>query len=226
MNRQQEQELLEALRQAIIDGNKQEAEEQAKKAIKEDIDLLRAMERGFGEGIKFVGDSFGNGTMYLPEMIAAADAMQVGNKILLDEINNRGIDKKTAGKYVIGTAEGDIHIIGKSLVATMLTINGFDVVDIGEDKSAESFMEAVRVHDPDIIGISVLLTTAMETVPDVIQALSEANLRSQIKVMVGGGPVTEEWAKEIGADAYGVNAYEAVEKARFLMGPEEQGKGE
>ncbi len=226
MNSKQEQELLEALRQAVIDGDMQAAEEQAKKAIKEDIDLLLAMEQGYGKGIKIVGDGFGNGEMFLPEMIAAADAMQVGNKILLHELKNRGIDKKATGKYVIGTAEGDIHIIGKTLVATMLTVNGFEVVDIGEDISAESFLEAVRVHDADILGISVLLTTSMGTVPDVIQALSEANLRSQVKVMVGGGPVTEEWAKEIGADAYGVNAYEAVEKARLLMGFEEQGRGQ
>ncbi len=217
MNREQEQGLLKALQQAVVDGDTQETEALAKKAVQEDIDPLLALEEGLGKGIRVVGDGFGKGEMFLPELIGGADAMQAGTKILTEKLKSRGMARKPVGKVVIGTAAGDIHIIGKALVTTMLTINGFEVLDIGEDKSAAAFLEAVRQHQPNIVGISALLTTSMITQKEVVQVLSEAGLRSQVKVMVGGGPVSQEWAEEIGADAYGMNAHEAVIKAKALL---------
>lgn len=221
MNREQEQGLLEALKQAVIDGDAQKAEELATKAVEEGMDPLLALEEGLGKGIKIVGDGFGKGEMFLPELVSGADAVQAGTKILTEELKNRGMARKSMGTFLIGTATGDIHFIGKTLVATLLTTNGFEVVDIGEDKSAENFVDAVQQHQPDIVGISALLTSSMLAQREVLKALSEANLRSQVKVMVGGGPVTAEWAEEIGADAYGINAYEAVTKAKALMGRDE-----
>ncbi len=218
MNREQEQGLLDALRQAVVDGDIQETEALARKSVQEGIDPLLALEDGLGKGIKIVGDGFGKGEMFLPELIGGADAMQAGTKILTEKLKSTGMAKKPAGKIVMGTAAGDIHIIGKALVTTMLIVNGFEVLDIGEDKSAADFLEAIRQHQPDIVGISALLTVSMITQKEVVQALSEAGLRSQVRVMVGGGPVNQEWADEIGADAYGMNAYEAVTKAKTLMG--------
>lgn len=218
MNREQEQGLLKALEQAVVDGDIQETEALANKAVQEGIDPLLALEEGLGKGIKIVGDGFGKGEMFLPELIGGADAMQAGTKILAEKLKSMGMAKKPVGKIVIGTAAGDIHIIGKALVTTMLIVNGFEVLDIGEDKSAADFLEAIRQHQPDIVGISALLTISMITQKEVVQALSEAGLRSQVKVIVGGGPVNQEWSDEIGADAYGMNAYEAVTKAKTLMG--------
>jgi len=218
MNREREQGLLKSLQQAVIDGDIQETEALANKAVQEGIDPLLALEEGLGKGIKTVGDGFGKGEMFLPELIGGADAMQAGTKILTEKLKSTGMAKKPAGKIVIGTAAGDIHIIGKALVTTMLIVNGFEVLDIGEDKSAADFLEAIRQHQPDIVGISALLTISMITQKEVVQALSEADLRSQVKEKVGGGPVNQEWADEIGADAYGMNAYEAVTKAKALMG--------
>lgn len=218
MNREQEQGLLKALQQAVVDGDIQETEALANKAVQEGIDPLLALEEGLGKGIKIVGDGFGKGEMFLPELIGGADAMQAGTKILAEKLKSMGMAKKPVGKIVIGTAAGDIHIIGKALVTTMLIVNGFEVLDIGEDKSAADFLEAIRQHQPDIVGISALLTISMITQKEVVQALSEAGLRSQVKVIVGGGPVNQEWSDEIGADAYGMNAYEAVTKAKTLMG--------
>lgn len=218
MNREQEQGLLKALEQAVVDGDIQETEALANKAVQEGIDPLLALEEGLGKGIKIVGDGFGKGEMFLPELIGGADAMQAGTKILAEKLKSTGMAKKPVGKIVIGTAAGDIHIIGKALVTTMLIVNGFEVLDIGEDKSAADFLEAIRQHQPDIVGISALLTISMITQKEVVQALSEAGLRSQVKVIVGGGPVNQEWSDEIGADAYGMNAYEAVTKAKTLMG--------
>lgn len=216
MNRAQEQKILDGLRQAVIDGDVQGTEELARKTIKEGMDPLIALEEGLGKGMSIVGDCFGKGETFLPELVIGADAMQAGTNILVEELKSRGIKRKSRGKFLIGTASGDIHYIGKTLVATLLTTNGFEVIDIGEDKSAENFVEVVRQHRPDIVGISALLITTMLYQREVIEALSQADLRS-VKVMVGGGPVTAEWAEEIGADAYGMNAADAVTKARALM---------
>lgn len=218
MDKEQEQKLLDGLRRAVIEGDVQGAEDLARKTIKKGIDPLLALEKGLTSGITFVGNCFGNGEMFLPELVISADAIQAGTKILLEEINNKGLEiRSSRHKFVIGTAEGDIHYIGKNIVATLLTANGFEVIDIGEDKTTENFVEAVIQHRPGIIGISTLLSTSMLCQREIIEALIEADLRRSVKVMVGGGPVSADWAEEIGADAYGINANDAVVKAKALL---------
>jgi len=218
-----EQELLEALKEAVISGEPQKAEQLAKKAVKEGIDPLLALEEGLGKGISTVGDAFGAGEAFLPELVTAADAMQAGTRIFMEELKSAGIERKVAGRVVIGTAAGDVHDIGKTLVATLLAVNGFEIYDLGTDNPAEKFVEAVRQYKPDIVGISALITTAMVGQRDVLEALAEFNLRSKVKVIVGGGPVTAEWAEQIGADAYAVNAVDAVITVKTLMGLEQEG---
>jgi methylmalonyl-CoA mutase cobalamin-binding domain/chain len=156
--------------------------------------------------------------MFLPELIISAEAMKAGTRLLTVDLGGKGIVRKPLGTVVIGTVAGDIHDIGKTIVATLLTANGFEVVDLGVDVPAERFVESAIRHKADIVGMSSLLSTTMVKQRKVMQALSDANIRSKVKVMVGGAPVTAEWAKEIGADAYAVNAADAVTMARTLMG--------
>lgn len=218
--KEKEQTLLEALQQAVIQGDVEKTDQLAKAAIEQGVDPLLTLEEGLGKGIRIVGDAFGKEEMFLPELIIAADAMKAGTRILVAELKRRGVERKPIGTVVIGTAAGDIHDIGKTIVATMLTANGFEVYDLGVDVSPEKFVAAVREYKADMVGISSLLTMSMINQPEVIKALVEANLRDQVKVIVGGGPVTAEWAKQIGADGYGVNAAEAVEMIRVLLGLE------
>lgn len=216
MNTQRQQELLRAIQEAVVNGDTEHTERLAKLSIQEGLDPLLVLEQGLGRGIKVVGDAFGAAEVFLPELIIAADALTVGTKILVEELKNRGIERKPAGRVVIGTAAGDIHDIGKAIVATMLSANGFEVLDLGVDVSTERFVVTAREQGADIVAVSALLTTTMLNQRAVIQAVRQAGLNC--KVMVGGGPVNEAWANEIGADAYGMNAAEAVTKAKALMG--------
>jgi len=215
--KEKEQKLLDALQQAVIQGDAVKTDHLAKAAIEQGVDPLLALEEGLGKGIRMVGDAFGKEELFLPELIIAADAMKAGTSILAAELKKRGVERKPIGTVVIGTSSGDIHDIGKTIVATMLTANGFDVYDLGVDVSPEKFVAAVKQHNANIVGISSLLTTSMINQPEVIKALMEANLRDKVKVIIGGGPVSAEWAEMIGADGYGVNAAEAVVKVRALL---------
>jgi corrinoid protein of di/trimethylamine methyltransferase len=212
-----EQELLNALKEAVISGDIQSTEQLAKKANAEGLDPVLGLDEGLGKGISIVGDAFGKGEMFIPELISAGQAMQAGTNIFVEALKAKGVERKTNGKIVIGTPAGDIHTIGMTLVSTFLRLNGFEIISLGNDNPVETFVEAVRHHQPDILGISALLTVSMLGQRDILKALEEANIRSKVKVMVGGGPVTAEWADEIGADAYGVSAADAVIKAKSLM---------
>ncbi len=213
MNRQI---LFEALQQAVVDGDPPEAKRLAQQAIVENADPLLALEEGLGKGIKTVGDAFGSGEMFLPDLIIAAKAMKEGTDVLVEELRRRGVERKSVGTVVIGTCAGDIHDIGKTIVATLLTANGFRVFDLGVDVSTDRLVATAREVEADILALSALLTTTMVQQRTVIKAVHQAALRC--KVMVGGGPVTQSWAEQIGADAYGRNAAEAVVEARLLMG--------
>jgi corrinoid protein of di/trimethylamine methyltransferase len=213
----QEKELLEKLKQSVIDGNAQDAEHLARNAIELGIDQLIALDDGLRQGISYVGEAFGKGEMFLPDLVMAANAMKMGSSVLMEKLKQEGAEKRSLGSLVIGTAAGDLHDIGKSIVATLFMANGFDVHDLGVDVPASGFIEAVHSYNPDVVGISCLLTTTMPVQANVIKELAEAGLRNEVKVMVGGGPVTREWAEMIGADGYGADAFEAVTIAKRLL---------
>ena len=210
------QELFDQMRQCIIDGEPELAAELAQKALDQGIDPLDAINLGFVPGVNFVGEQFAEGEMFLPELVVAGEAMKAAVAVLEPEFARRGTERKILGKVVIGTIEGDIHEIGKTLVATMLSASGFQVYDLGVDVPIMSFVEKAREVNADIIGISALLTTTMVRQKDVIEALQDSNMAT--KVMVGGAPVTQSWAKEIGAQGYSEDAVGAVAVAKNLMG--------
>jgi corrinoid protein of di/trimethylamine methyltransferase len=211
-------ELLKAMAQSVIDGDPELAEQLAKQAIEAGIDPLEAINQGFVPGVDYVGEQFSCGDMFLPELVLAGEAMKMAVSVLEPEMSRRGSERKMLGKVVIGTVEGDIHDIGKTLVGTMLTSAGFKVYDLGVDVSVKKLIETAREVDADIIGVSALLTTTMMKQKTVIDELEAAGLKSRIKVMVGGAPVTQDWATRIGADGFSEDAIGSVSVARKLVG--------
>jgi len=212
------EELFEAMTQSIIQGDEDAAADLARQALAQGIDPLVAINQGFVVGINQVGAQFSCGDMFLPELVAAGEAMKMAVAVLEPEMARRGTHRQILGKVVIGTVEGDIHDIGKTLVATMLAAGGFQVYDLGVDVPIEKFVEKAREVGADIVGLSALITTTMGRQKDVIEALDDVGLRPQVKVMVGGAPVTRQWAAEIGAEGYSEDAVGAVNVAKQLMG--------
>jgi len=208
--------ILSKLYNAILEGDVPVAESMAKKAIEAGCDPLKAIEKA-SEAIREVGERFGRGEYFLPELVMSAEAMKAIMRVLLPEVRRRGGKIEYKGRVVIATVAGDIHDIGKSLVAALLEVNGFEVIDLGVDVPTQTIIDKVKELKPDILGLSALLTTTMLEQKRVIEALKKAGLRDKVKVMVGGAAVNEEWAKMIGADAYGSDAYDAVEKANKLL---------
>jgi corrinoid protein of di/trimethylamine methyltransferase len=168
--------------------------------------------------MQIVGEKFQAGEYFLPQMVIAANAMQQAMGLLEPELHARQQAVETSGTMVIGTVEGDIHEIGKSLVATMMAASGFRVYDVGVDVSPTTFVDKVKETEANLLGLSALLTTTMTVQREVIQALEEAGIRRQVKVMVGGAPVTQEWAESIGADGYAEDVLGAVELGKRLVG--------
>ncbi len=209
-------ELFSKLAQAVVDGEAETAENLARQALEEGIDPLACIDQGLVKGIQRVGELFSQGEYFLPELIMGAGAMKTALKILEPALLE-GQQRKVVGKVVLGTVQGDLHEIGKTLVGIILSANGFRVMDIGVDNSAEEFIAAVREIDADIVGASALLTTTMTQQKKLIEALEEAGLRERVKVMIGGAPVTAGYAKEIGADGYAEDAMSALDIAYRLM---------
>ena len=168
-------------------------------------------------GMNVVGDKFSSGEYFLPDLIIAADGMQRAMELLEPELKARQQSLESAGTIVLGTVKGDIHEIGKSLVGTMLSANGFKVIDLGVDVPTETFISKVKETDANLLGLSALLTTTMTLQREIIEALTEAGIRNKVKVMVGGAPVTRNWADEIKADGYAEDAMGAVQVARQLV---------
>ena len=212
--------ILRELGEAVSNFDDDLARRLAREAIDPGIDPVEALEDGLAKALREVGDRFGSGEAFITELIAAAQAMEAGAEILNEEIARRGATRKSIGRFLIGTVEGDIHSIGKNIVTTMLRASSFEVVDLGVDVPTGVFVDKVRELKPDILGLSALMTTTMTKQREVIEALREAGLRQSVKVVVGGAPVTEEWVKEIGADACGLDAGIAVQVALGLMGRE------
>jgi corrinoid protein of di/trimethylamine methyltransferase len=211
------QEIYDKLAQAVIDGEPEDAEEWAKKALEQGLDPLDCINRGLSPGIDRVGELFALGDYFLPDLIIGGDAMKAALNILEPALTGDQ-EREVLGQVVLGTVEGDLHEIGKTLVGTMLTANGFLVTDIGVDKTAAEFVTAIKESGATLVGASALLTTTMLHQKEIIEALKEAGLREQVKVMVGGAPITESWAEEIGADGYADDAISAVAVAKQLVG--------
>jgi corrinoid protein of di/trimethylamine methyltransferase len=211
------QEILEKLTQAVVDGEPEDAEDLAKQAMAEGLDPLECINKGLTPGIDRVGELFATGEYFLPDLIIGGDAMKAALAILEPALTGDQ-ERQILGKVVLGTVEGDLHEIGKTLVGTMLTANGFQVTDIGIDQPATEFVNAVKDTGATLVGASALLTTTMLHQQEVIEALKEAGLRDTVKVMVGGAPVTESWAEQIGADGFAEDAISAVTLAKRLAG--------
>jgi corrinoid protein of di/trimethylamine methyltransferase len=212
------QELLQAMRQSIIDGAADHAIELAQRALEAGIDPLQAVNGGFVPGMDYVGEQFAARQMFLPDLVMAAEAMKAGIAVLEPEMRRRGTQREFLGRVVLGTVKGDIHEIGKTLVGILLSAAGFEVVDLGVNVTGEMFAAKARELQADIVGVSSLLTTTMALQRGVVEALDRAQLRPGVKIIVGGAPVTRKWAEEIGADGYGKDAIGAVALAKSLVG--------
>lgn len=208
--------MLEELKQAVLSGDEERAAELTKKALSEGTEPAKILNEALVPAMDIVGKEYEEGKRYIPEMLISAEAMKAAMEVLRPKLVETGV--KPRGKVVIGTVEGDLHDIGKNLVAMMLEGAGFEVVDLGTEVTAERFVQAVREHKPDILGMSALLTTTMVHMPEVIEALKREGLRDGVKVIVGGAPVTQEYAEKIGADGYAPDAANAVELAKHLLG--------
>jgi corrinoid protein of di/trimethylamine methyltransferase len=211
------EEILAKLTRAVVDGEPEDAEELARQALDQGLDPLVCINEGLSPGIDEVGKLFASGEYFLPDLIIGGDAMKAALAVLEPALA-AGQERDLLGKVVLGTVEGDLHEIGKTLVGTMLTANGFRVTDIGVDKPASAFIDAVRESGATLVGASALLTTTMLQQQHLIEALQEAGLRDQVKVMVGGAPITENWSDKIGADGYAEDAISAVALAKNLVG--------
>ena len=208
-----ENEIFEQLKKAIKEYKKETAESLARKAMEEKMDPLKVLS-ALTEAIREVGDGFGKGELFLPELVGAADAVRKAMPIVEKEIKKKNIKRYSQGTVVAGTVSGDLHNIGKSMVCTLLLADGFEVIDLGIDVQTEKFIEAVKDHDADIVAMSALLTTTAQEQKNVIDALKNEGLRDKVKVMVGGGAISEEFAENIGADGYEPMAPGAVKLAR------------
>ena len=211
-------ELLKQMAQSIIDGDSDASVHLAQQSIAEGMDPLKAITDGFVVGVNTVGDAFAAGDAFLPELVMAGEAMKTAVLTLEPELARLGSERKTLGKVVMATVEGDIHEIGKSLVGTMLSASGFTVYDLGVDNASDKIIAKALEVDADIIGLSALLTTTMIRQKEVINKLDEKGLRKKIRVMVGGAPVTRDWVQKIEADGYSEDAIGAVAVAKQIMG--------
>ena len=203
------------LSQHVIEGNAPGAEEWTRQALAQGIKPLDIINNGLMPGMSYVGEQFKAGEYYLPEVIVSARAMKASTK-LLDPLLVES-EAPRAGRVVVGTVQGDLHDIGKNLVSMMLEGAGFQVEDLGTDVAPDRFAEVVKERGADLVGLSALLTTTMPQLGTTIEALERAGIRQKVRVMVGGAPVTREYAQQIGADGYAPDAASAVDEAKYLM---------
>ena len=207
--------ILQEIATNLYNGNAKAVAELVQKALDQGLSPSEVLNGGLVAGMDEVGKGFKAGELFVPEVLIAARAMQAGMDVLRPLLAES--DVPSAGKFVIGTVKGDLHDIGKNLVKMMVEGGGFQVVDLGVDVAPDAFVKAVREYQPNIVGMSALLTTTMTSMKDVIEALQEAGLRQSVKVIIGGAPVTDAYAKEIGADGYAPDAATAVDVARAMV---------
>ena len=207
--------ILQQIAENLYDGKNNEVAELTQQALDTGLTAADILNGGLVTGMDRVGADFKNGDLFVPEVLIAARAMHAGMDILRPLLAES--DVPSAGKVVLGTVAGDLHDIGKNLVAMMLEGGGFEVVDLGIDITPEKFVEAVKTEEPNLVGLSALLTTTMPSIEKTLDALQAAGVRDSVKVMIGGAPVTQEYTDKIGADGYAADAASAVDLARSLM---------
>jgi corrinoid protein of di/trimethylamine methyltransferase len=210
-------EILENLSLAIVEGDGEKARKTAQEALQSKMDPLKAVDEGLSRGMAIVGERFEKGDAFLPELLMAADSFGAAMEVLKPEIEAQKKQMTKAGTVVIGTVKSDVHNIGKNIVATVLETNGFEVIDIGIDNPSLKFIEEAQKAKADVIALSSLMTTTMPGQKEVIETLKDLKVRDKFFVIVGGGPVSQEWADRIGADGYGSSAVQAVGLVKNLM---------
>jgi corrinoid protein of di/trimethylamine methyltransferase len=210
-------ELFAQMAQTIIDGEAEDAAALAQQGLDAGLPAADILDKGYVKGIEEVGDLFAKGEFFLPELVQGAEAMKAAVAVLEPALEGSG-GSRSLGKAVAGTVAGDIHEIGKTIVCSMMSAAGFTVTDVGCDVPIETFVEKVKAESPDLLLLSALLTTTMPNQQKTIEALKDAGLRDNVKVMIGGAPTTRAWSDEIGADGYAEDAIEAVVAAKRLLG--------
>lgn len=208
--------ILADIAEALIEGNAPRVKSLTEKALEQGISPIDIINAGLIKGMDVVGEQFRDMEISVPEVLISARAMHTSLEILNPLLSEHDVESR--GTFMIGTVKGDIHDIGKNLVSMLMEGAGFEVIDLGVDVPASRFVKETQKQNPDILGLSALLTVTMQEMKEIIEALTKAGLRDRIKVMVGGAPVTQEFADTIGADAYGEDARDAVEKAKALLG--------
>jgi len=206
---------LNELKENVINGKADEVKELTQKALGEGQDIEKVLNEALIGGMDIVGEKFKRNEFYVPEMLISARAMKAGMAVLRPLLVNKGV--KGLGKVVIGTAQGDLHDIGKNLVEMMLEGAGFEIINLGTDVPSEKFVEAVKENNAQLIGVSALLTTTMLSMKDVVKAVEKEGLKDKVKIIIGGAPVTQNYADEIGADGYAPDAASAVDKAKEIL---------
>ncbi len=204
--------IYEKAKDSIIEADEDMAMEALQEAEEEGLDLVELLTQGYSAGMKELGDQFGMGEIFLPELIFATEVMKTVSEEIEGKMDMSNVQQK--GTLVIGTVEGDVHDIGKGIVASLVKTNGVKVVDLGREVPAQNFVDAAIEHNADFVGSSALLTTTMTVQKDIEEALKEAGIRDKVKTMVGGAPVTGRWADKIGADQYCEDASDTV---NFIM---------
>jgi 5-methyltetrahydrofolate--homocysteine methyltransferase len=209
-------EILEQISTAVIEGDLDEIEDLTEDALDDGLGAEEILNKGLMPGMDYVGVEFRAGNMFVPEVLRSARTMQTSMDILKPLLAESGA--KMVGKVLLGTVKGDLHDIGKNLVGMMCEGAGFDVKDIGKDVAPETFVDAIKEFEPDVVGMSALLTTTMRAMESTIKVLEEAGLRDRVKIMIGGAPVTQAFSDQIGADGYASNAASAAELAKKFVG--------
>lgn len=210
-------EIFENLHKAVLRYDPEGAVYWTKKAVEERVDPIKVADT-LTKAVRQIGEGYGRGEFFLPELVGAANTMQSAMPIIQEEIKRRGSKQKTLGTVVIGTVHGDIHSIGKTMVSTLLTAGGFNVYDLGVNVTAEKFLEAIKKYKADILAMSALLTTTTLEQKKVIDTLKKEGLKGKVKVLVGGAAITKEFAENIGADGYEATAPDAVELTKRMIG--------
>jgi len=210
--------ILEQLKEAVVQGDNKACVTLAQQVVTEAMDPMEAIDGGLAVGMKIIGDNFQSGQAFLPEMMLAASAMNAAVDILEPAIAASGQNVEKKGKIVVATIHGDMHDIGKNIVKLMFSTSGFEVTDLGKNVRVATIIEQAEAHQADIIAVSALMTTTMGYMRVLMEELEFAGIHDKYKVMIGGAPVTQEWAEKIGVDGYSKDAVGAVKKAGELMG--------